>query len=576
MSHLITRCSALVGSALLASFAHAQSTTLVSVDSSGVQGNQFSQHASISGNGRFVAFSSVSSNLVPGDTNNHDDILVHDRTTGATTRVSVATGGAQVNGVSSYPRISGDGRFVTFQSGATDMVSGDTNAFIDVFVHDRQTTTTTRVSVATGGAQANGASFSPAISADGRFIAFHSSATNLVAGDTNNTFDVFVHDRQTGATTRASVSSAGVQGGASSSFASLSGDGHYVVFHSAAVNLITGDTNASVDVFLHDNQTGATTRVSLGAAAAQSNGISVNPSISSNGLAVAFHSNATNLVPNDTNALEDVFVRDLAAGTTTRASVDSTGVESDGTSRYAALSADGRFVAFESLATNLVANDLNGKSDLFVHDRTTHNTQRVSVDSSGGEGNGTTTGVSISSTGQFTSFDGYSTNLVAGDTNNNGDVFVHDNGTPAPFVYCTAGTTTHGCVPAISYTGTPSASAGSGFTITVNSVEGQKQGILFYGLNQTGFTIHSWGASSSFLCVKAPTQRTHSQFSGGSFNACDGALTLDWNTFIAVNPGALGNPLPPGQSVFAQGWFRDPTSPKTTMLSDALAFVVAP
>jgi Tol biopolymer transport system component len=576
MSHLISRGSALIGGALLASLGQAQTTSLVSVDSAGVQGNQFSEHASISGSGRYVAFSTVSTNLVPGDTNNQDDVLVRDRVSGTTTRVSVATGGAQASGVSGFPRISNDGRFVAFQSGAPDLVTGDSNGTIDVFVHDRQTTTTTRVSVSSAGTQANGASYSPSISADGRYIAFYSAATNLVAGDTNNTFDVFVHDRQTGATTRVSVASNGAQGGASSSYPAISADGRYVAFHSSAVNLVAGDTNASVDVFVHDNQTGATSRASLGAGATQSNGISVNAAISANGQFVAFHSNASNLVAIDGNAIEDVFVRDMVAGTTARVSVDSAGLEGNGVSRYAAISADGRYIAFESLANNLVPNDLNAKSDIFVHDRTTHSTQRVSVDSFGVEGNGTITGVSISTNGQFTAFDGYATNLVATDTNNNGDVFVHDSGTPAPFVYCTAGTTTHGCVPSISYSGTPSASAGSGFSITVSSVEGQKQGILFYGINQTGFTAHPWGTSSSFLCVKSPTQRTHSQLSGGTFNGCDGVLSIDWNAYIAANPGALGNPVTPGLSVFAQGWFRDPMSPKTTMLSDALAFVVAP
>lgn len=142
--------------------------------------------------------------------------------------------------------------------------------------------------------------------------------------------------------------------------------------------------------------------------------------------------------------------------------------------------------------------------------------------------------------------------------------------------YCTAGTTTNGCVPAISGTGTPSANAASGFTIAVSSVEGQKQGLLFYGVDNGGFTPLAWGSSTSYLCVKAPTQRTLAVNSGGNFNACDGALALDWNAFRATNPLAVGQPFSAGQHVFAQGWFRDPASPKTTMLSDALEFVLQP
>ena len=142
------------------------------------------------------------------------------------------------------------------------------------------------------------------------------------------------------------------------------------------------------------------------------------------------------------------------------------------------------------------------------------------------------------------------------------------------FAYCTAGTTTHGCVPSISGTGTPSGTSGSGFTIQVASVEGQKQGLIFYGIDNTGFTPLGWGPSTSFLCVKSPVQRTTAQSTGGTTNLCDGSLAIDWNAYVVANPGVLGNPFGSGQTVFAQGWFRDPPSPKTTMLSDALQFTV--
>jgi hypothetical protein len=145
---------------------------------------------------------------------------------------------------------------------------------------------------------------------------------------------------------------------------------------------------------------------------------------------------------------------------------------------------------------------------------------------------------------------------------------------PPPASYCTAGTTSHGCAAHLSGTGTPSGSLGSGFVLDVSPVEGQKQGLIFYGVS--GRSAVPWGASTSFLCVKAPTQRTPVQVSGGTAGACDGALSLDWNAYVAANPGALGAPFGPGQTVQAQGWFRDPPSPKTTMLSDALEFVTCP
>jgi hypothetical protein len=165
--------------------------------------------------------------------------------------------------------------------------------------------------------------------------------------------------------------------------------------------------------------------------------------------------------------------------------------------------------------------------------------------------------------------DNYNTN-----TNLAGYLVEYDYGV---VVYCTAGTSSSGCVPSISATGIASASSGSGFTVAVGSVEGLKQGILFYGVNNTGFAPTPWTAgSSSYLCVKHPTQRTLTQNSGGSFGQCDGSLALDWNAYIASHSSALGSPFAAGQHVFAQGWLRDPPSPKTTMLSNALEFVVAP
>ncbi len=229
----------------------AQGTWRVSADSSGVDGNGGSYEPSISGDGRFVAFWSPATNLVPGDTNSKEDVFVHDRQSGTTTRVSVDSLGVQGNGASLFPSISGDGRFVAFQSRATNLVPGDTNGWSDVFVHDRQTGTTTRVSVDSSGVQGNLDSSFPSISGDGRFVAFYSFANNLVSGDTNGRADVLVHDRQSGTTTRVSIDSSGIQGKSLSEHPSISGDGRFVAFESAATNLVPGDTNAKRDVFVH-------------------------------------------------------------------------------------------------------------------------------------------------------------------------------------------------------------------------------------------------------------------------------------------------------------------------------------
>jgi Tol biopolymer transport system component len=317
--------------------ASAGSTERVSVDSAGSQatdGDGF--HPSLSSDGRFVAFRSSATKLVAGDTNGLRDIFVHDRQTGTTERVSVDSAGAQaIDGNSLYPSLSADGRFVAFYSDATNLVTDDTNGFFDIFVHDRQTGTTERVSVDSAGAQAiDGDSFHPSLSSDGRFVAFRSSATNLVAGDTNGFNDVFVHDRQTGITERVSVDSAGNQAAdAHSNLPSISADGRFVAFQSKATNLVADDTNGDYDVFVHDRQTGTTERVSVDSAGGQADGSSGWPSVSANGRFVAFHSRATNLVNGDTNRRVDAFVRDRQSGRTERVSVDSPGRQTDGIGR---------------------------------------------------------------------------------------------------------------------------------------------------------------------------------------------------------------------------------------------------
>jgi len=288
--------------------AAAGDTTRVSVASDGAQGNGYSTYPSVSTDGRYVAFSSDATNLVIGDTNGSCDIFVRDRQTGQTTRVSIATDGTQGNDIlgctaDNKPSISANGRYVTFWTDANNLVNGDTNNSSDVFVHDQQTGETTRVSVATDGTQGNSYSRVSSISADGRYVAFSSEANNLVIGDTNNRGDVFVHDRQTGQTTRVSLASDGTQGNIESWFPSISADGRYVAFTSWASNLVSGDTNGYGDVFVHDRQSGGTMRVSVATDGTQGNRDSLYPFVSGDGRYVAFHSISNNLVQPGLNPL---------------------------------------------------------------------------------------------------------------------------------------------------------------------------------------------------------------------------------------------------------------------------------
>jgi len=403
-------------------------TSCVSVASDGTQGNGNSLYPHISADGRYVAFESDASNLVPSDTNVAMDIFVHDRQTGQTSRVSVASDGTQANYSSLWNDISADGRYVTFGSLASNLVPGDTNGEFDVFVHDRQTGTTSRVSVASNGTQGNSDSLLAAISADGRYVAFFSEANNLVPGDTNGAWDVFVHDRQTGQTSLVSVASDGTQGNGSSHAFAISADGRYVAFHSWASNLVIGDTNDITDVFVHDRQTRQTSRVSVASDGTQGNDSSGRAAISADGRYVAFNSGASNLVPGDTNGADDDFVHDRQTGQTNRVSVASDGTQGNGSSAMPTISAYGRYVAFDSHASNLVSSDTDDEFDVFVHDRQTGQTSHVSVASDGTQGNGGSEWPAISADGRYVAFTSEANNLVPNDINDKNDIFVHDRG----------------------------------------------------------------------------------------------------------------------------------------------------
>jgi Tol biopolymer transport system component len=446
----------------------------VSVAADGAQGNDVSFISSISADGRYIAFASAASNLVQGDANGVPDVFVRDRQTNATTLVSLASDGTPGNDASEWPSISADGRYVAFSSYASNLVPGDTNGDWDMFVRDLRTNATTRVSIASDGTQGNAnSSNSPSISADGRYVAFPSNASNLVAGDTNGKSDIFVRDRQANTTTRVSIASDGTQGNGSSAFPSISADGRYVAFVSSASNLVPGDTNGVWDIFVRDRQANTTTRVSIASDGTQGNDSSyTSPSISADGGYVAFLSIASNLVPGDTNATIDVFVRDRQTNTTTRVSLATDGTQGNGASGWPSISADGRYVAFQSAASNLVPADTNWVSDVFVRDRQTDTTTRVSLAADGTQGNDDAIYTSISADGRYVAFESTASNLVPGDTNSVEDVFVATLAQPNPAISSinpnqgTWGQTLDNVViTGANFTGATSVSFGDGITI---------------------------------------------------------------------------------------------------------------
>ena len=410
----------------------AQSTERVSLDSAGAQGDVSSFSPSISDDGRYVAFRSAATNLVAGDTNGVDDVFVRDRDSGVTVRVSVASDGTQADGQSDDAAISADGRHVVFVSRATNLVASDTNGARDAFVHDLDTGITERVSVSNTGAQSNADSFIPSISADGRYVAFDSNATNLVASDTNSSEDVFLRDRVGDTTVRVSVGGAGVEGDLGGDKPSISADGRVVSFNSSSTNLVAGDTNSTGDVFVRDLNSATTTLVSVDSAGNQGDRFSEFNEISADGRRIAFTSFATNLVAGDTNNTSDAFLHDLDDATTVRASVSSAGIGAAEQVTSVSISADGRHVGFSTSSPNLVAGDTNANTDAFVRDFDSATTERVSVDSAGNEGNGFGARPSLSADGRYVAFDAGSSNLVANDTNAVVDVFVRDVGADVP------------------------------------------------------------------------------------------------------------------------------------------------
>jgi hypothetical protein len=377
----------------------------ISVSSTGEQGNEGGNPFDITADGRIVVFLSTSSNLVENDTNGVADVFIRDRDLQTTMRVSVASDGTQANGGSIWAGLSADGRFVVFESAASNLVPGDTNGYRDIFVHDRQTAQTTRVSIASDGTQGNGVSTVGQITADGNSVLFHSGASNFAADDTNGFNDVFVHNRETGTTVRVNpnnvqvnlaritpdgryvgMNSGSIQFGATgylhdrrtgqtvtdgAGFYSQSADGRYAAFISFSP-LTPGDTNNSADVFVRDRQTGQVTQASVNSLGTLGNRMSSTPLLSADGRFVWFDSLSNNLDPVDWDTASHNFRRDMRYGSTIYVSARDGGVTADiaaGSRPYAgvrAVSANGRAVLTMSEATDLVSGDTNGYPDAFV------------------------------------------------------------------------------------------------------------------------------------------------------------------------------------------------------------------
>ena len=405
-------------------------TEQIDVSGSGARANIGSEvKISLNADGRFVAFSSGASNLAP-EQDLIQDIFVRDRASGTTELVSKNSSSEPSDGVSIDPEISANGRYVVFTSDATNLVPGDTNQCFnslldetyvpgdcpDIFIHDRESGHTERVSVGSAGEQANNQSYAPAISADGRYVTFGSKATNLIPNDPNFS-GLFIRDRHAGITMRVPIA--------------IAAKGDYSITPDARYIAYTGLSNGKYAINVYDRQTGVNEQISAPLPRRSLDGDSTNPVMSADGRYVAYTSRATTLVAGDTNLRRDVFVYDRLNRVTERVSVSSAGAQANGDSTpgiyssWVAISADGRRVAFSSSATNLASGDTNTCSlfpgpgqcpDIFVRNRETGMTSRVSLTLSGGEANNASYRAVMSSDGNVLAYISLATNLGAGDT----------------------------------------------------------------------------------------------------------------------------------------------------------------
>lgn len=527
----------------------------------------------ISPSGRLVAFFTMA-DLLPQDGNGTADIYILDTTTGLLELLSATTNGTSgIQPTFLQPDFSYDDRMVSFMTRA-DVVPGLADTY-HAFVRDRWLGQTTLVSVSSSGIEGSCSGYCR-ISGDGRIAVFPTLETQLFPLDNNNAADIFTHDLVTGTTELISVSTSGTTGnGASGDFdgADISYDGRFVVFGSLASNLVPGYTPAFGDVYMRDRVLGTTSVISVGMAGQPSNWGSGYPRCSEDGQIVAFEGWGSNLVPGDTNGVGDIFVRDLINGTTTRVSVSSSGVEANDRSTGTALSGDGRFVAFSSLATNLVPGDTNGKWDAFVYDRFTSQLQRVSVAGNGVQASGDSHHPSLSRNAFDVVFQSDAPNLVPNDNNNTMDAFLLRGHHRQPTGYCTGMLNSQGCAPTISSLGIPTTSLPQGFLLTAQQVLNQKAGLLIY--STAGPAAAPFGGGT--LCLLAPVRRTPGLNSGGSTSGvdCTGTFSFDFNAWIATGSDPA---LIAGAGVWAQYWSRDPgfAPPYNSNLTDARAFVLAP
>jgi len=427
--HRTTIAPALLAAlAAAAAPARAQVTSLVSIAENGTQSDADVMPGDVSNDGRFVVFTTTSKKLVPGTTTSKQHVYLVDRATGAVELISVGNDGAEANQDALRPRISGDGRWVVFETLASNLDQDDTNGRLDCYLYDRDEEWLERVSLGANDGEGNGDSFRPVVSDDGDWILFSSFANNLITGDDNGTADVFIRDRQTGTTRLVSSALDGTVASDYSEAADLSADGRYALFQSAAKDMVAGSIAGWNKIMLRDLQLGVTEQASLQSDGLFPAGECRFARMSADARWITFASSVHTIVPGDSNQREDVFLRDRQLATTERVNIGPNGEQDDVGGSYARPSDDGRFILFESSATVFAPSDTNDNGDVFLRDRRRATTRHVSLSTDGKSSKLGCGEISISGDGHVLLFRAGGDELDPADHNGRLDAYVHDRG----------------------------------------------------------------------------------------------------------------------------------------------------
>jgi hypothetical protein len=535
--------------------------------------NGVSFNPSLSSDGRIVAFCSLASNLVVGDTNSMFDAFTHERSTGITRRVTEASNGGNADAETIGVHLAGNGEHVVFATAATNIVSGDTNGVSDVFLRDLRDWSVRRVTLSPSGQEADANSYSPCVSESGRFVAFSTHASNFAPNDTNGTADVYLWDALTGTLELISVNTHGFSGNEASATSGrrcVTEDGRFVAFHSNAWNLVAGDTNGWLDVFVRDRVLGTTRRVSVLLDGTQGERQSWLSEIDVKGRIVGFSSPSVSfsgLPLSNTQA----YWSTMADGEV-HSLMDSTGIALLD-SECMGVDPSGSHMLFYA-SDSVIPGDTNGQIDLFVTNLLTGHVVRANLGNTGVQPNSWTYPIaSLSYRAREVAFSCNANNLVPGDVNQLSDAFIRDLGVVSPRVYCTAKLNSLGCLPTLTTTGTPCVQPGGGLWVRAGNVLNGRSGILFFGTSGAVATPFLGGT----LCVSSPLRRLAIQNSGGSVGVADCSGRYDFDLDGAFQVGAVAA-LPPGTTVWAQIFSRDGgfAPPNNVGLTAAVEFDLGP